>query len=115
MNLLVDTDAFCKLGVAGLLEDSTGVFGTRLTDCGRLPALPYMLRKGRLANRYGRDACNSLVSYAEAMPVHAKPGVATLAPLAFNDAITRARLSCSQQQRSSTSGSSRETNGQFEP
>jgi hypothetical protein len=41
MNLLVDTDAFCKLGVAALLEDAAGVFGARLTECGRLAALPY--------------------------------------------------------------------------
>ena len=87
MNLLVDTDAFCKLGVAGLLEDAAGVFGARLSDCGRLPALPYMLRKGRLVNRYGRGACNALIAHAEAMPVHPRPGAAALDPLALNEAI----------------------------
>lgn len=46
MNLLVDTDAFCKLGAAGLIEGATGVFGARLPDCGRPPALPHMLRRG---------------------------------------------------------------------
>ena len=87
MHLLVDTDAFCKLGVAGLLDDAAGVFGARLSDTGRLPALPYMLRKGRLVNRYGRSACHALLLHAEAMPAHPKPGAAALAPLAFNEAI----------------------------
>ena len=87
MNLLVDTDAFCKLGVAGLLEDSAGIFEARLSDCGRLPALPYMLRKGSLVDRYGRGACNAFIAHAEAMPVHPKPGAATLDPLALNEAI----------------------------
>lgn len=87
MNLLVDTDAFCKLGVAGLLEDAAGVFGARLPDCGRLPALPHMLRRGALAKRYGRNACDALIPHAEAMPVLPKPGAAALDPLAANDAI----------------------------
>ena len=87
MHLLVDTDAFCKLGVAGLLEDAAGVFGTHLSDAGRLPALPYMLRKGRLVNRYGRGACNALVAHAEVLPVHPRPGAAALDPLALNEAI----------------------------
>lgn len=87
MHLLVDTDVFCKLGVAGLLDEAAGVFGTRLSDTGRLPALPYMLRKGGLVNRYGRSACHALLSHAEAMPVHPKPGTAALAPLTFNEAI----------------------------
>ena len=87
MNLLVDTDAFCKLGVAGLLEDAAGVFGVRLPDCGRLPALPRMLRRGALAKRYGRNACDGLIPLAEAMPVLPKPCAAALDPLAANDAI----------------------------
>ena len=87
MHLLVDTDAFCKLGVAGLLEDAAGVFGTHLSDAGRLPALSYMLRKGRLVNRYGRGACNALVAHAEVLQVHPRPGAAALDPLALNEAI----------------------------
>ena len=39
--LLVDTDAFCKLGVAGLLTDAIGVLGVTVENCGRLAALPY--------------------------------------------------------------------------
>ena len=87
MNLLVDTDAFCKLGVAELLEDAAEVFGARLTECGRLPALPYMLRKGNLVNRYGRDTCNALLSRAETMPVHPMPGTAALDPLTGQETI----------------------------
>ena len=87
MNLLVDTDAFSKLGVAGLLEDAAGVFGAHLSDCGRLPALPYMLRKGNLVNRYGRNACNALLSHAEAMPVHPTPSAAALDLLTLKETI----------------------------
>ena len=87
MNLLVDTDAFCKLGVAGLIEDAAGVFGTRLPGCGRLPGLPHMLRRGNLVKRYGRDTCDALIPHAEAMPALPKPGAAALDPLAANDAI----------------------------
>lgn len=87
MNLLVDTDAFCKLGVAGLLEDAAGIFGARLPDCGRLPALPSMLRRGNLVNRYGRNACGALIPHAEAMPIFRKPGAAALDPLTAIDAI----------------------------
>ena len=87
MNLLVDTDAFCKLGVAALLEDAAGVFGARLTECGRLAALPYMLRKGNLVRRYGRDTCNALLSHAEAMPIHPTPGATALEPLTQKETI----------------------------
>jgi len=87
MNLLVDTDAFCKLGVARLLDDAAGVFGARLSDTGRLPALPYMLRKGGLVKRYGRRTCGALIAHAEAMPVHPQPGSAALDPLTFNEGI----------------------------
>ena len=87
MNLLVDTDAFCKLGVAGLLEDAAGVFGARLPDCGRLPALPHMLRRSALVKRYGRDACDALIPHAEAMPVLPKPGAAAVDALVASDTI----------------------------
>lgn len=87
MNLLVDTDAFCKLGVAGLIEDAAGVFGARLPDCGRLPALPHMLRRGAIVKRYGRNACDALILHAETMPALPRPGAAALDLLAANDAI----------------------------
>ncbi len=36
MKLLFDTDAFCKLGIASLLEDVAHIFGATLQECGRL-------------------------------------------------------------------------------
>lgn len=65
--LLVDTDAFCKLGIAGLLEEAVSFLGTDLSACGRLPALPHMLRRGSLPRRYGAEACEALLPSAEQM------------------------------------------------
>ncbi len=65
--LLVDTDIFCKLGVSGLLEAALKVFGVTMGDCARLPALPHMLRRGRLPKLYGQAACDTLAQVAEAM------------------------------------------------
>jgi hypothetical protein len=75
MKLLVDTDAFCKLGLTGLLADTLKIFEVELDDCGRLPALPQMLRKGRLRKLYGEKACDDLISDAEAIPVIHQPNV----------------------------------------
>jgi hypothetical protein len=71
MKLLVDTDAFCKLGVAGLLSDTLALVG--VAECGRLAALPYMLRRGSLRRRYGAVACDALIPTAEAMQVLPTP------------------------------------------
>jgi hypothetical protein len=67
MKLLVDTDAFCKLGVAQLLNDALARFDVLPAECGRLPALPYMLRRGSLPRRFGADACSALLPVAESM------------------------------------------------
>lgn len=69
MKLLVDTDVFCKLQVAGLLTDAAGLFEADLGDCGRLPALPHMLRRGGLRRRLGEDTCEALIPIAEAIAV----------------------------------------------
>jgi hypothetical protein len=69
MPLLVDTDGFAKLGVTGLLESLLQLLGIELADCGRLPALPHMLRRGSLPRRYGKPACEALLPTAEAMSV----------------------------------------------
>lgn len=69
MTLAIDTDVFCKLGIAGLLDDTAAVFGARLIDCGRLPALTHMLRRGRLVRHYGADACDALLPQALQVPV----------------------------------------------
>ena len=68
MKLLFDTDAFCKLGIANLLHNVAQIFGTTLQECGRLYALPFMLRKGRLPRLYGVHACDKLIPVADAMP-----------------------------------------------
>lgn len=68
MKVLVDTDAFCKLGLAGLLTDAVACLGAQLTDCERLPALPHMLRRGSVPQRYGKENCESLLEIAEAVP-----------------------------------------------
>jgi hypothetical protein len=69
MKVLVDTDAFCKLQVAGLLEDAVGLLTAGLHECGRLPALPHMLRKGKLPKTFGTEACAAMIPVAEAVPV----------------------------------------------
>ena len=73
MKLLVDTDAFCKLQVAGLLADVAGLLAARLDDCGRLPALAHMLRRGRLRKLFGDAVCDALVPVAEGMPTMPQP------------------------------------------
>ena len=73
MRLLVDTDAFCKLAVGNVLLDAIGLFGADLSDCGRLPALPYMLRRGRLRKVLGPEACDDLLPVANEMAVALQP------------------------------------------
>jgi hypothetical protein len=67
MRLLVDTDAFCKLAVCGLLEDAIRLLGVRWPECGRLPALPHMLRGGRLRKKYGEENCKLMLPVAESI------------------------------------------------
>ena len=69
MRILIDTDAFCKLAIGGMLEDSLNLFGASLSECGRLPTLPHMLRRGRLRTRYGPEICDRLLTVAMDMPV----------------------------------------------
>ncbi len=73
MKLLVDTDIFCKLQMAGLLNEAVGLLAAAMDDCGRLAALPYMLRKGGLRRQFGADVCDAMVPVAEAVPVVPDP------------------------------------------
>jgi hypothetical protein len=74
MRLLVDTDAFCKLAVGGVLEDAVSLLGANLyEDCGRLPALPHMLRRGRLRRTYGAEVCDSLSNMTNSVAVIVQP------------------------------------------
>lgn len=68
MRLVVDTDIFCKLGAADLLGDAIGLFNAKVDDCCRLPALPHMLRKGRLRKTFGDEISDTLIPCAESMP-----------------------------------------------
>ena len=68
MRLLVDSDAFCKLAASDLLSDAAALFHAELGECGRLPALPHMLRRGQLRRTYGTTACDRLIPLAESMP-----------------------------------------------
>jgi hypothetical protein len=68
MQLLVDTDVFCKLGVANLFDEALISLGVEVSECRRLPALPHMLRRGRLPKTYGAETCMALVPVAECIP-----------------------------------------------
>jgi hypothetical protein len=74
MTLLIDTDAFCKLGLSDLLTESVLVLGLKLENCARLPALPYMLQKGSLFKRLGEEACQKLLPIAQSIPSVPEPG-----------------------------------------
>jgi hypothetical protein len=87
MTLLVDTDIFCKLGLAELLKPSAELLGSSLESCARLPALTYMLRKGSLFQRLGRQACQKLAPMAESMRSIPQPSENWLDKLARIDAI----------------------------
>ena len=67
--LLVDTDLYCKLSVPGLFQEAINLLGVEITECGRLAALPYMLKKGPLRKLYGTDECDRLLAIAHTMPI----------------------------------------------
>ena len=87
MRVLVDTDVFCKLALGGVLHDAIALLGADLSECGRLPALPYMLRRGRLRKVYGPEACDALLPVANEMPIAIQPGDTWLDRLTPFDAI----------------------------
>jgi hypothetical protein len=67
MRLLLDTDAFCKLGAGGLLQSAAAILGVAWPECLRLPALPQMLRRGRLWRSLGDALCADLLPLAEGL------------------------------------------------
>jgi hypothetical protein len=67
MPLLLDTDLFCKLGVARLFDAAVGALGIVESDCRRLAALPHMLRRGKLPRLYGQAQCEPIAVRAEAI------------------------------------------------
>lgn len=87
MALLVDGDAFCKLGVSGMLADAAEILGVKISDCARPPALPYMLRRGALVRAYGAEACAALRPDALEMESAPAPDATWLDKLASVDGI----------------------------
>ena len=87
MRLLVDSDAFCKLAACDLLSDAAMLFDAELPDCGRLGALPYMLRRGGLPRTYGARVCDRLIPVAESMPAIRQVSTSWLEELAPIPAI----------------------------
>ncbi len=82
MRLLVDSDAFCKLAASHLLLDAVALFHAELGECGRLPALPHMLRRGRLRQAYGDNTCERLIPLADSIPPIGDPPISWLEELA---------------------------------
>lgn len=66
--LLVDSDAFCKLATANLLDATLALLGVDLAKCARLPALPYMLQRGALYRQYGDAQAEQLRKLSLAVP-----------------------------------------------
>jgi len=82
MRLLVDSDAFCKLALAGLFSDAAALFDANASECGRLPALPFMLKRGGLPRTFGALECQRLIPVAESIPA------VTEAPRHWIDGLT---------------------------
>lgn len=68
MKILIDSDAFCKLATGGLLPETLKYLGIQVSECGRLPALPHMLRRGSLPRKYGKGVCDQIIPLAESIP-----------------------------------------------
>ena len=79
--LLVDTDGYCKLSIANLFADAIAVLGVSSEECGRLPALPYMLRRGGLRKQFGDVLSDAMIPEAEGMPIAMQPDTYWLDPL----------------------------------
>ena len=61
--------------------------GVEVEECGRLAALPYMLKRGRLRRKFGDEASDALVPLAEVMPLAIQPSAGWLEPLTAVDSI----------------------------
>lgn len=71
--LLIDTDAFCKLAAADLLDDTLALLGVGRTQCATLPALPYMLARGTLRKRYGHREADRIRELADLFSIAPTP------------------------------------------
>jgi hypothetical protein len=75
MQLLIDTDAFCKLAICDLFDDSLALFDADRTTCARLPALPHQLARGGIRRTYGAAACDRVRPIALELPVIEAPSL----------------------------------------
>lgn len=73
MQLLIDSDAFCKLGSCGLLQEVIENLGSSFSECRILPALPHMLKKGSLRRKYGPEISDVLILLAKRIPFLTQP------------------------------------------
>jgi hypothetical protein len=80
--LLIDTDAFCKLAAADLLNETLALLGVGREQCATLPALPYMLARGGLRKKYGEheaDRLRQIASGFSSAPTASSPWLDMLA------------------------------------
>lgn len=71
-----------------MLEEAFQLLEVTPPECGRLPALSHMLRRGRLRKVFGSATCDALVPISEAIPVLPQAGDAwleRLSPIAAID------------------------------
>ena len=81
MRILVDTDAFCKLAIGGVLSEAIRLLAGDLSECERLAALPYMLKRGGLREIYGAERCDALIPLVNEMPTAKLSNETWLQPL----------------------------------
>lgn len=69
MRLLVDSDAFCKLGATDLFESGVALLEGDPARVERLTALPHMLRRSRaLRAKLGQPLADALAARADLLP-----------------------------------------------
>lgn len=87
--LLIDTDAYVRLGYGDCLKELCGRLGASWEDCRHLPALPHQLSRGALARKLGPERAATLRSkLAGLRPLATVAGAAAddLAPINDMDA-----------------------------
>lgn len=85
--LLIDTDAFCKLVAANLLDDALELLGVDRAQCATLPALPYMLARGSLRKRYGDREADRIRKFVSQFSVAPMPSSTWMDALAAESRI----------------------------
>lgn len=68
MRLLIDTDAFCLLSVYDLLDEVRKRLNLDISQCFRIAALPYMLKRGKLREKLGDELSDRLAGIVRLYP-----------------------------------------------